>query len=130
MMRRGTAPATSGLAAGECSYKNRGFAAGDPNTVRYWDQDLQGYPKSVGVDVVYGAWPDCGANPFQTKCTYTRAELNVVGRELLGWLNDLLDPAKQWVLTVTKQQGGLCPGQPCWRLTAAVPNTSPVPLKP
>jgi len=129
MLRRGTAPATTGLAAGECSFAHRGFAEGDPVTVRYWDEDARGYPRSVGVDVRYGPWPDCGANPFQVKCTWTRAEFPVVGRELLGWLNDLLDPAKQWVLMVTKHQVGMCP-TPCWRLTAAMANASPVPLKP
>ena len=129
MLRRGTAPATTGLAAGECSFRNRGFAAGDPDYVRFFQLDGRGYPTSVGVDVVYGAWPDCGANPFQVKCTWTRVEFPSEGRELVRWLNDLLDPAKQWVLAVSKHQGAICPA-PCWRLTAAWANTSPVPLKP
>jgi hypothetical protein len=129
MLRRGTAPAATGLAPGECSFAQRGFAEGDPVIVRYWDEDARGYPRSVGVNVVYGPWPDCGANPFQVRCTWTRAEFPVVGRELLRWLNDLLDPAKQWVLMVTKHQGGMCPTQ-CWRLTAAMANASPVPLRP
>ncbi len=132
MLRRGTAPASSGLAAGECSFAHRGFAPGDPNYVRYADEYTANgivYPRSVGVDVVYGPWPECGANPFQVKCTWSHAEFAVAGRELLGWLNDLLDPAKQWVLVVTKQTGRACPTE-CWRLLAATANGSPVPLKP
>lgn len=129
MLRRGTAPASSGLAEGECSFRNRGFAPGDPDYVRFFELDGRGYPRFVGVDVVYGPWPDCGANLFQVKCTWTRAEFPVVGRELVWWLNDLLDPARQWVLAVSKHQGAVCPA-PCWRLTAAWANTSPVPLRP
>lgn len=132
MSRRGTAPASAGLAPGECSFAHRAFATGDPQYVRYLDEYTANgivYPRSMGVDVVYGPWPECGTNPFQVKCTWSKAEFAVVGRELLGWLNDLLDPAKQWVLVVTKHQGRGCPTQ-CWRLLAATANPSPVPLKP
>ncbi len=129
MLRRAAGPATAGLAPGECGLISRGFAAADPGYLRFWDADTLGYRRDLGVWVDYGPMGTCGPDAFPVKCTWTRITYSTGRQELLGWLQELLDPAKQWSFRVTRSQGDNC-STPCWRLMQAGATPGLVPEKP